>query len=140
MGLKLLCQATAGEDGDDKESRATRVDSRNIAHLPHHFGIRNPKNKCSTQPRAVVFHSVRKTDTHLGYHPLDLTWDGEASRFVDVIGAVVLYIVLYIEEAKQTSDEGPAALSSTGKRVDLTHPHTFRRVNVTRREGTMWRE
>jgi hypothetical protein len=32
---------------------------------------------------------------------IDLPWDGEASRFVDVIGAVVLYI----EEAKRTSAE-----------------------------------
>ena len=46
---------------------------------------------------------------------IDLPWDGEASRFADVIGAVVLYI----EEAKQTSDEGPAALSSIEMRVDL---------------------
>ena len=30
---------------------------------------------------------------------INLPWDGEASRFVDVIGA----IILYIEEAKQTS-------------------------------------
>jgi hypothetical protein len=32
---------------------------------------------------------------------LDLPWDGEASRFADVIGTVVLYI----EAAKQTSAE-----------------------------------
>jgi hypothetical protein len=34
---------------------------------------------------------------------INLSWDGEASRFADVIGAVVLYI----EEAKQTSAEAP---------------------------------
>jgi hypothetical protein len=33
---------------------------------------------------------------------IDLPWDGEAARFVDVIGAVVLYVVLYIEGS--TSD------------------------------------
>ena len=31
---------------------------------------------------------------------INLPWDGEGDRFVDVIGAVVLYI----EEAKQTSE------------------------------------
>jgi hypothetical protein len=34
---------------------------------------------------------------------IDLPWDRDTSRFVDVIGAVVLYI----EEAKQTSAEVP---------------------------------
>jgi hypothetical protein len=34
VGLKFLCQATTGEDGDNRERRATRVDSRNIPHLP----------------------------------------------------------------------------------------------------------
>jgi hypothetical protein len=37
---------------------------------------------------------------------IDLPWDGEASRFVDVIGAVVLYaVVLYIEGAHQISSD-----------------------------------